>query len=56
MNNKIADNYIFKLNEKVTRKLVNYKNRYGITLARAIYLSKIITDKKLPALIIDSND
>lgn len=47
------DNYIFELSEKVSRKSVSYKNRYGIKLAGDLYMSKDIDmDKKHPALVI----
>ena len=44
--------YIFELNDEVTRTSVNFKNRYGITLAGDLYLPKNAGDKKLPALAI----
>lgn len=34
------DNYIFTLSEKVVRKPVSYKNRFGITIAADLYLPK----------------
>ncbi|HAV1777331.1 TPA: alpha/beta hydrolase [Enterobacter hormaechei subsp. steigerwaltii] len=44
-------NYIFELNDKVTRTPVKYKNRYGITLSADLYQPK---EKQLryPAVII----
>jgi hypothetical protein len=29
----LIDNYIFDLNENVTRKSVSYQNRFGITIS-----------------------
>jgi uncharacterized protein len=45
------DNYTFDLSDKVTRKEVTFKNRYGITLAADLYLPKNAAGK-LPALAI----
>lgn len=43
----------FKLSDKVTMEPVSYKNRYGITVAGHLYLSKEIDKtQKLPALLI----
>ncbi len=43
----------FKLSDKVTMEPVRYKNRYGITVAANMYLSKDIDkSKKYPALVI----
>lgn len=43
----------FKLSDDVTLEKVNYKNRYGITLAAHLYISKEIDkSKKYPALVI----
>ncbi len=48
-----TDNYIFELSDKVTRKSVFYKNRYGITIAADLYIGKDFDeDKKYPAVII----
>lgn len=48
-------NYIFTLSEKVVRKPVTFKNRYGITLAADLYLPKNFDkNRKHPALIIGS--
>src|SRR5687768_1233503 len=44
--------YTFKLSEKVTRKGVTFKNRYGITLAADLYLPKNSEDEALAALAI----
>ena len=43
----------FKLSDKVTVEQVTFKNRYGITVAADLYLSKNIdTSQKYPALIV----
>lgn len=43
----------FKLSEKVTVEKVSYKNRYGITIAADMYLSKDIDkSQKYPAIIV----
>lgn len=43
----------FELSKKVTVERVSYKNRFGITVAADMYLSKNIdTSKKYPALVI----
>src|SRR5688572_5858952 len=44
--------YTFKLSDKVTRKKVTFKNRYGITLAADLYLPKNSEGKPLAALAI----
>lgn len=46
-------NYIFELSEKVARRHVRYRNRYGITLAGDLYTAKDLDEGKLhPALVI----
>lgn len=46
-------NYIFELSEKVIRKSVSYKNRYGITISADLYMGKDMKEtEKHPALII----
>ena len=35
-----TDNYIFQLDENVTRQAVSYKNRYGITISADLYRPK----------------
>ncbi len=46
-------NYIFELNENVSRKHVRYNNRYGITIAGDLYTSKDLDETaKYPALIV----
>lgn len=43
----------FQLSDKVTMEPVHYKNRYGITVAAHLYLSKDIDkSKKYPAIVI----
>jgi fermentation-respiration switch protein FrsA (DUF1100 family) len=37
---EIAEQYTFKLSEKVTRQKVSFKNRYGITISADFYLPK----------------
>lgn len=44
--------YTFKLNEKVTRKSVTYKNRYGIIISGDLYVPKNIGKTKFPAIIL----
>nr|WP_238590765.1 alpha/beta hydrolase [Paenibacillus beijingensis] len=46
-------NYIFELSDKVTRKSVSYKNRFGIKIAADLYLPKNFDEsKKHKAVII----
>jgi hypothetical protein len=47
-----TDNYTFELSEKVTRKKVHFKNRYGITLVGDLYLPKDIQNTKVAAIAI----
>lgn len=47
-----AGHYTFKLSDKVTRKEVTFRNRYGITLAADLYLPKNSDGKALAALAI----
>ncbi|WAI01551.1 alpha/beta hydrolase [Methanogenium organophilum] len=50
---KEANGKTFELSEKVTVESVSYKNKYGITVAADMYLSKDIdTSKQYPALVI----
>jgi hypothetical protein len=44
--------YTFQLSDKVTRKKVTFKNRYGITLVADLYLPKNVEGKSLAALAI----
>lgn len=46
------DSYTFELSDKVIRKEVTFKNRFGITLAADLYLPKNSEGKVLPALAI----
>jgi hypothetical protein len=36
----LTDNYIFELDDNVTRKPVSYENRFGITISADLYLLK----------------
>jgi uncharacterized protein len=48
-----TDNYIFELDEDVTRKPVSYKNRYGITIAADLYRPKDFDEsRQYPAVVI----
>jgi fermentation-respiration switch protein FrsA (DUF1100 family) len=44
--------YTFELSDKVTRKGVTFRNRYGITLAADLYIPKNSSHMHLPALAI----
>jgi uncharacterized protein len=47
------DNYIFELSDKVTRKSISYKNRYGIMISADLYIAKDFDEnKKYPAVIV----
>jgi uncharacterized protein len=49
----MADNYIFDLDERVTRMPVSYENRYGITIAADLYWPKDFDEsQQYPALVI----
>src|SRR5215218_6484927 len=48
----LRDNYIFNLDEKVTRKSVSYKNRFGITIAADLYQPKDFDESQEYAAII----
>jgi hypothetical protein len=50
-----TDNYIFDLSDKVTRKSVSYKNRFGIKIAADLYLPKDFDESKKHAAIIVAN-
>jgi uncharacterized protein len=50
--NAQAEHYTFELSDKVTRKEVTFKNRYGITLAADLYLPKNSDGKPLAGLAI----
>ena len=47
-----ADHYTFQLSDKVSRKKVTFKNRYGITLTGDLYLPKNTSNQRLAALAI----
>ena len=47
-----ADHYTFQLSDKVSRKKVTFKNRYGITLTGDLYLPKNTSTQRLAALAI----
>lgn len=49
---EITEHYTFPLSDKVTRKEVTFKNRYGITVSGDLYIPKNIGDKKLSALVV----
>ncbi|MGW2287079.1 alpha/beta hydrolase [Streptomyces phaeochromogenes] len=50
-----AGNYIFDLDENVTRKPVSYENRYGITISAGLYRSKNFdTTQEHPAIIVSA--
>lgn len=46
------EHYTFQLSDKVIRKSVTFKNRYGITLSGDLYLPKNSGNEKLAALAI----
>ncbi|KAA9326039.1 alpha/beta hydrolase [Adhaeribacter soli] len=46
------DHYTFELSDKVTRQKINFKNRYGITVAGDLYTPKTLGNQKLPAIIL----
>jgi fermentation-respiration switch protein FrsA (DUF1100 family) len=45
-------NYIFQLSDKVARKSVSYKNRFGIKIAADLYLPKDFDESKKHAAVI----
>jgi len=47
-----SEHYTFKLSDKVTRRKVSFKNRYGILLSGDLYLPNKAGSEKLPALAI----
>ena len=50
---QIMDNYIAKLSDKVVRKSVLYKNRFGIELSGDLYYAKNLDlNKKHPGIVI----
>jgi len=50
--NTSSDHYTFQLSDKVSRKKVSFKNRYGITLSGDLYIPKNADTKLLSALAI----
>ncbi|MFE9674645.1 alpha/beta hydrolase [Streptomyces sp. NPDC006259] len=46
------DNYIFDLDENVTRKAVSYKNRYGISISADLYQPKGFDESQQNAAIV----
>jgi hypothetical protein len=42
----LTDNYIFDLDENVTRKSVSYKNRFGITISADLYRPKDVDESQ----------
>jgi fermentation-respiration switch protein FrsA (DUF1100 family) len=50
---EMPDNYIFELEEDVTRTPASYKNRYGITIAADLYRPKDFDEsQQYPAVVI----
>lgn len=47
-----TDNYIFELSDKVIRKSVSYKNRFGIRITADLYLPKDFDESKEHAALI----
>ena len=50
--NTLSDHYTFQLSDKVTRKKVRFKNRYGITLSGDLYVPKNTNNNVFSALAI----
>ncbi|WP_312192209.1 alpha/beta hydrolase, partial [Sphingobacterium sp.] len=50
--NTSLDHYTFQLSDKVTRKKVRFKNRYGITLSGDLYVPKNTDNNVFSALAI----
>jgi len=51
-NTEQTDHYTFQLRDKVTRKAVTFKNRYGITVSGDLYTPNSIGNQKLAAIIV----
>jgi fermentation-respiration switch protein FrsA (DUF1100 family) len=51
-NTEQTDHYTFQLSDKVTRKAVTFKNRYGITASGDLYTPKNIGNQRLAAIIV----
>ncbi len=49
---EVEEHYTFKLSDKVTRKAVTFKNRYGITVSGDLYIPNNVGDQKLAAIIL----
>ncbi len=47
-----TEQYTFTLSDRVTRKKVTFKNRYGITVSGDLYMPKNAGDQKLAAIIL----
>ena len=52
MKNTNSENYTFQLSEKVNRKKIVFKNKYGIQLSGDLYTPKNTGSEKLPALVL----
>jgi len=52
MNETTTEHYTFELSKDVARKKVNFKNRYGITIAGDLYFPKKMASEKISALAI----
>jgi fermentation-respiration switch protein FrsA (DUF1100 family) len=48
----LTDNYIFDLDENVTRKPVSYQNRFGITISADLYRPRNLDESEEHAAII----
>jgi fermentation-respiration switch protein FrsA (DUF1100 family) len=48
----VTDNYIFELDDNVTRMPVSYKNRFGISVAADLYRSKDFDESEQHAAIV----
>jgi uncharacterized protein len=51
-NTQQGEHYTFQLNDKVSRKAVTFKNRYGITVSGDLYTPKNTGNQKLAAIIL----
>jgi hypothetical protein len=48
----LTDNYIFEVDENITRTPVSYTNRFGITIAADLYLPQDFDESQEHAVII----
>jgi fermentation-respiration switch protein FrsA (DUF1100 family) len=48
----LTDNYIFELDENVTRKPVSYENRFGITISADLYQPKHLDESEEHAAVV----